>query len=504
MGPVAVIRRTLTVLRTRPADFFPMYLLGAAVPAIAQIITIVGLVIVYSYLLFTGRLDQFLVQLETADIGPPPDPNSTAFDAWATDLFPLLDILFPSKVLGILFVTVLLSLAVAFILFAIVTAGQLSICLFRLQEKPGLRSALVNAKKHWKSFLLLYLLEALVWAGSSIIVVGIIFSTIGFSSIISGVIALITIPMWLLLVIGTRAVFVFAPVAVVVDDNSVVSSLQEAMRFIRQYPADAVFYFIFSITIIFLYTGVFGIFSSIGAGSLAALGGLLIVSPILDLYKTAVFANARNTLPAISTPAHSLRDQFVHGVIHGWGTLTTFIRSSPVYLFVSLVFLVIGAYSGLWFADPFTPFVTVSIESRIEGLFPVTAAIEFFANNWSVASTVAYAGILIGLPAIILLWVNGVSIGVLYQLEANKLALLGFLLPHGVIEIPAIVIAGATGLFLGVQSWYAWHSNNGIELLEHALKRLFWILVGLGIVFAVAGFIEGFISPVVVELLTVS
>ncbi len=499
MGPVEVLRRTHQVFRSCPDEFFPMYLLGAAVPAIAQLVTVAGLVGSYGYLSVTGRLDRFLAQLAETDIGPPPDPNSPAFTAWANDLFPLLDILFPRIILISLLVTIVVAIAVAFVLLAGVTAGQLSVCLFRLQNRPGLRPGLMKARKHWQSFLWLYLLEGVIWLGSSIIVMGLLLFTSQVSSILSGAVAFIAVPIWLLLVIGTRAVFVFAPVAVIVDDKPAIAAIKQGMLFLRNHPIDAVFYFIFAITVLFLYTGFFGVFSSIGAGSLIALGGLLIVSPALDLYKTAVFASSREPLPPTSNLSQSIREQLVHGLIRGWEALRVFIRASPVYLFFAMLFLVIGVASGLRVADPFTPFISVSIEGRIEGLFPISAAVEFFANNWSVAFTIAYAGIFIGIPSIVLLWINGMSLGVLYQLETNKSALIGFVLPHGIIEIPAIVIAGATGLFLGVQSWRAWNSDRSTALLASALQRVFWVVVGLGMVLALAGIIEGFISSVIVE-----
>jgi uncharacterized membrane protein SpoIIM required for sporulation len=297
-------------------------------------------------------------------------------------------------------------------------------------------------------------------------------------------------------------VFVFAPVAVVVDDLSALSSITRAVEFIRREKTDAVFYVIFAITVIFLYSGIFGAVSTIGVGSLAALGGLLVVSPVLDLYKVTVYAGSKHELPLRSMPAVSPRTQVKNGLVRGWVELLTFVRTSPAYLLFATIFLGIGVYSGVLFADPLSPFISVSIESRIEGLFPLTAGFEFFANNWSVASTMAYSGILLGAPTIILLWINGASIGLLFQLETNKLALIGFVVPHGVFEIPAIIIAGATGMFLGMQSWHAYRNDDGAQQLASTLQRVFWILVGLGIILGVAGIIEGFISPVVSELAT--
>ena len=65
---------------------------------------------------------------------------------------------------------------------------------------------------------------------------------------------------------------------------------------------------------------------------------------------------------------------------------------------------------------------------------------------------VAEFGMTWGIGTIILLFYNGVILGVIcvdYVAAGQTTFLLGWLLPHGVIEIPAILIAGQCGLVLG-------------------------------------------------------
>ena len=61
-------------------------------------------------------------------------------------------------------------------------------------------------------------------------------------------------------------------------------------------------------------------------------------------------------------------------------------------------------------------------------------------------------GITWGIGTIILLFYNGVILGAVaanYVIDWQTTFLSGWLLSHGVIEIPAVLIAGQTGLVLG-------------------------------------------------------
>ena len=58
----------------------------------------------------------------------------------------------------------------------------------------------------------------------------------------------------------------------------------------------------------------------------------------------------------------------------------------------------------------------------------------------------------VGIGTMLLLFYNGVILGLVavdYMLAGQTVFLLGWLLPHGVIEIPAVLIAGQGGLVLG-------------------------------------------------------
>ena len=70
----------------------------------------------------------------------------------------------------------------------------------------------------------------------------------------------------------------------------------------------------------------------------------------------------------------------------------------------------------------------------------------------------------------------------------------GLILPHGVLEISAIVVAGAAGLSLG-WALIAPGEQTRARSLAHEGRRAVTILIGLILAFIVAGLIEGFVTP---------
>ncbi|MFC6767624.1 stage II sporulation protein M, partial [Natrinema soli] len=155
----------------------------------------------------------------------------------------------------------------------------------------------------------------------------------------------------------------------------------------------------------------------------------------------------------------------------------------------------LGFWMGWAAAGPFVGTFDASITARLEGQLPPTMAANLFGNNWFVALTTAYAGVALAVPAIASLLFNGVFLGIMARLEVDPLELAAFVVPHGVLEIPAILIAGALGVSVGVTAWRTWRARASRTALADALERAFWVLIGIGILLAIAAVIEGFVSP---------
>jgi uncharacterized membrane protein SpoIIM required for sporulation len=118
-------------------------------------------------------------------------------------------------------------------------------------------------------------------------------------------------------------------------------------------------------------------------------------------------------------------------------------------------------------------------------------------NNIRVALLALGGGMLAGLGTVASLVYNGVAIGaVVGALSAHGLAdrLVGFVSPHGFIELSVIAIAGGCGLMLGRAILWPGLQPRG-QALVTAAGRAVKLLTGVLPLLIVAGLIEGFVSP---------
>lgn len=123
-------------------------------------------------------------------------------------------------------------------------------------------------------------------------------------------------------------------------------------------------------------------------------------------------------------------------------------------------------------------------------------ATEVFLNNVRVGFMAFAAGILLCVVTAVLLAYNGANGGMAGGLfthvgQADKFW--GLILPHGMLELSAVVVAGAAGLRIG---WAV--IDPGDRLRIHAVteeaRRAGSVLVGLVVAFLLAATVEGFVT----------
>ncbi|MFU8868776.1 stage II sporulation protein M [Natronococcus sp.] len=492
----------VAVLRRRPAEILPFYLLGAAVPAIVRVLPFLGVFLAYVYLEFTGRLDVALAELEHGvPEAPDPEADPEAFEAWLAGLEPVVAQLLPLELQLLAAAVALGSILLAIALYAAVSAAQLSACYGRLRDDRGLVIGLVGAQRFWLRFIGLYLLELGAWivVGAITLVGAVLVGAVLAAGVGTGIAAvLVVLPVLLVLAIAfaaIRAVFAFAPVAVVVDDAGVFGSLSATLGFIRRHPVSAGFYYALAVGATVALSVLSGLLVVAEISSLGTLLTTLVVFPFLDLLKTALYGAQKDRLSPPPAPERPFRSRFVGGLKRGWAELFAFVRATPLLHAFVVVTAVATFWAGWELADPLVGTAETSIDERLEGHVPPAAALEFFGNNWMVAFTTAFGGLALAIPAFVSLAFNGFVMGIVARLEVEPLELLAFVVPHGIFEVPAIFVASALGLWLGVVGWRAFRGRAGRRDVVEALERAFWVVVGLGIVLAIAAFVEGFVSP---------
>jgi uncharacterized membrane protein SpoIIM required for sporulation len=118
-------------------------------------------------------------------------------------------------------------------------------------------------------------------------------------------------------------------------------------------------------------------------------------------------------------------------------------------------------------------------------------------NNTKVSILALALGATWGIGTLILLFYNGVVLGAVifdYVRAGQSVFLMGWLLPHGVIEIPAILIAGQAGLLLG-QALIGWNSKENLtRRLRSVTGSMVTLISGAALLLIWAGLVEAFFS----------
>lgn len=118
-------------------------------------------------------------------------------------------------------------------------------------------------------------------------------------------------------------------------------------------------------------------------------------------------------------------------------------------------------------------------------------------HNIRVSMATLAFGITYGIGTLVMLFYNGVILGGValdYMLDGQTVFLIGWLLPHGSFEIPAILIAGQAGFVLA-RALIGWGTRDGLRSrLRTVTPDLATLIGGVALMLIWAGFIEAFFS----------
>lgn len=200
------------------------------------------------------------------------------------------------------------------------------------------------------------------------------------------------------------------------------------------------------------------------------------------------------------------------------GAVRTFFRSTfPAAVWSARRFILISALAfflpaiatGVWVANSDAALNAAAppalresyIQNDFEAYYSSAPAAEFatevLVNNIYVSFLAFVIGIAWAVPTIAILAFNGANIGVaagLFHAAGEAPKFWGLILPHGLLEITAIVVAGGAGMQMG---WALISPGDRVrsEALVEEAQRAASIVIGLILVFICAGLIEGFVTP---------
>jgi len=155
--------------------------------------------------------------------------------------------------------------------------------------------------------------------------------------------------------------------------------------------------------------------------------------------------------------------------------------------------------------DPTTP----TVELR-EGLYSsgdmgdalFTFASFLFGHNARIGIAAFGLGAVFGLPTLYLMLTNGLLLGAfagLYHVRGLSLDLWGWLLPHGITELGAVVICGGAGVALARAVLFPGRATRWDALVETG-RTAAGVVMGAVIMFFIAGLIEGVFRQLVTDI----
>lgn len=121
-----------------------------------------------------------------------------------------------------------------------------------------------------------------------------------------------------------------------------------------------------------------------------------------------------------------------------------------------------------------------------------------FTHNIQVTFLVFALGVTFGIGTAAVLFWNGVPLGALavqYHQSGQGLFFWAWILPHGVVELSVVVIAGAAGLLLGRGLWRPGLLSRRQALVREAKSAVRLIAGGMPLL-VIAGLVEGTISQI--------
>lgn len=185
-----------------------------------------------------------------------------------------------------------------------------------------------------------------------------------------------------------------------------------------------------------------------------------------------------------------------------WHARTAIVISAVAFLAGALT---IGAWVGTSAAALQATAPADVREMYVEELFveyyssepAVTFAARVFTNNAGVGALAWASGLLLGLPTLAILLFNGVNVGIaggMFHAVGDPGTFWSLILPHGLLELTAVFVAGGAGLRLGWSVIAPGDRPRRVAVREEG-RRSIVIVAGLVLVFLLAGVLEAFVTP---------
>ncbi|TQQ83767.1 stage II sporulation protein M [Halonotius terrestris] len=508
----SALRAGIRLLVDRPASVLPVYLLGAGLTATVRVPVLVAIATVVGLLASDGRLETLVTELEgylretdfegNAAASPPEIPPG--LESAVTDAFSL-------PVVGVLAVGVTLSILIGVVANALANAAALHGVYGALTDDDALSAALAGLGRDWGPFVGLSVLKtALVVLGAIPALIGVgLFSV---SPAAGGVATAVGVLIGGGIILVGLLALAFAGQSVVVDDAGIGGAIRNSTGFPFRRPGAFVGYLVVAIAVFGALSLLGSLFSLLGVSQLSGLVGPLLLLPFLDIFKLALYADrkllgvadetdspADSADSAATTPSQAPQPPHRHRAVaafrDGLAALAGFLRGHPLPVLLATGLFTLAAVLSFQLTASFGTEIPLPEDVRnVFGTVPLDTFVMLAANNWLVSATAAYGGIALGVPTAVDMLLNGAIVGALYGVT-DQLGFVALVAPHGIIEIPAIFVAGGLGFHVAGTVLGRLTGRATTADIADALRLAYRVLLGLAVVLVVAALIEAFLTP---------
>lgn len=187
------------------------------------------------------------------------------------------------------------------------------------------------------------------------------------------------------------------------------------------------------------------------------------------------------------------------------------------FILISMIIFLIGAFAAFLSVlnDPLHAYSVLpgDLARQVDpnhvgpgsgGIDAAAMSLSIMTNNIQVAFLAFAGGLTLGVYTIYVLWTNGLMLGAmaaLFMEHHHSYDFWAYIVPHGIIELTAIFIAGGSGLIMGYKFLVPGPRPRIYQLKTQAVRSV-QLLIGTIPLFIIAGLIEGFVTPSSLPLFT--
>jgi stage II sporulation protein M len=194
-------------------------------------------------------------------------------------------------------------------------------------------------------------------------------------------------------------------------------------------------------------------------------------------------------------------------------TLLRILRANRTYLYLATLLFFLGIAIGFMFRHVFLHML-VPEWHRLQRMAELLKERNnvfltiwiIFSNNLRIVSAMVVFGVFFMVVPLGMVLVNGIVLGVLFHalsgvsLQWMALVIASGILPHGILEIPAFLIAGAFGIKIGWSWLRPLPGGSRLQSLGHAYREAVPVcLAAIGLL-AASAVVEATVTPRVLAL----